>query len=337
MDNIWLIATVVISFCVTSVSGIWLLPILKKLKFGQNILEIGPKWHKSKQGTPTMGGVMIIIGVIIAVLAGFMLMKFGSELDSRPLSQVYKSRLIYGLILAIFYGLIGFADDYLKIIRKQNEGLTPRQKIILQVLFGVIYLALLYISGTRSTVIIIPFIGSWDIGIFYYLLAIFAILALSNAVNLTDGLDGLLSSVTFVVAMAYMIISAMLGIWEMDILAGAAAGACIGFLVWNFYPAKIFMGDTGSLFLGGVVIALAFGTGMPILVVLIGIIYVIEALSVVIQVLYFKATHGKRIFKMSPIHHHYEMCGYTEVQIVMAFTAVTAVFSAIAVWSVTLI
>ncbi len=236
-------------------------------------------------------------------------------------------------MLAIAFGLIGFTDDYLKVVRKQNEGLTPNQKLFLQLLFGIGYLALLHVSGNRSTVLVVPFVGMLDIGFLYYPFALFAILALSNAVNFTDGLDGLLSSVTFVVAIAYMILTAILGQWEMGILAAAMAGGCLGFLVWNFYPAKVFMGDTGSLFLSGLVIALCFGTGLPLFVLLIGVIYVVEMASVVIQMTYFKITHGKRIFKMSPIHHHFELCGYTEVQIVTAFALVTAAGSALAIWA----
>ena len=331
MDRIWIIMAVVLAFAITSISGMWLLPILRKLHFGQTILEIGPRWHKNKQGTPTMGGIMFIFGIVLSVVVSFLVMQVGEAPAPRPDSTAIKARLFYGLMLAIAFGLIGFADDYLKIVRKQNEGLTPNQKLFLQLLFGAGYLALLYVSGSRSTTLVIPFVGMLDIGILYYPFALFAILALSNAVNFTDGLDGLLSSVTFVVAIAYMILTALLGLWEMEILAAAMAGGCLGFLVWNFYPAKVFMGDTGSLFLGGLVIALCFGTGLPLFVVLIGLIYVVEMASVVIQMTYFKLTYGKRIFKMSPIHHHFELCGYTEVQIVAAFSLVTAVGSALAV------
>ncbi|MEG1942997.1 MAG: phospho-N-acetylmuramoyl-pentapeptide-transferase, partial [Angelakisella sp.] len=178
-----------------------------------------------------------------------------------------------------------------------------------------------------------PFMGYIDIGVLYYPFALFAMLALSNAVNFTDGIDGLLSSVTFVAGLAFMMIATMLHQWEMGIVAAAMAGGCLGFLVWNYHPAKVFMGDTGSLFLGGLIIALAFGTGLPMFVLLIGIIYVIEMASVVIQVSYFKITHGKRIFKMSPIHHHFEMCGWSEVKIVLVFTGITAAGSALAVWA----
>ena len=333
MDRIWIIMAVVLAFAITSISGMWLLPILRKLHFGQTILDIGPRWHKNKQGTPTMGGIMFIFGIVLSVVVSFLVMQLGPGDHSGPGSAIVKARLFYGLMLAIAFGLIGFTDDYLKVVRKQNEGLTPNQKLFLQLLFGAGYLALLYVSGSRSTTLVIPFVGMLDIGFFYYPFALFAILALSNAVNFTDGLDGLLSSVTFVVAIAYMILTALLGLWEMEILAAAMAGGCLGFLVWNFYPAKVFMGDTGSLFLSGLVIALCFGTELPLFVVLIGVIYVVEMASVVIQMTYFKLTHGKRIFKMSPIHHHFELCGYTEVQIVTAFALVTAAGSALAIFA----
>lgn len=337
MDKIWIILAVVLAFAITSISGMWLLPILRKLHFGQTILDIGPRWHKNKQGTPTMGGIMFIFGIVLSVVASFLLMQMGGGLPDRPDGAAIKARLFYGLMLAIAFGLIGFVDDYLKVVRKQNEGLTPNQKLFLQLLFGASYLGLLYISGSRSTALVVPFLGILDIGPFYYPFALFAILALSNAVNFTDGLDGLLSSVTFVVAIAYMILTVLLGQWELEILAGAMAGGCLGFLVWNFYPAKVFMGDTGSLFLSGLVIALCFGTGLPLFVLLIGVIYVVEMASVVIQMTYFKLTHGKRIFKMSPIHHHFELCGYTEVQIVTAFALTTAAGSALAIFAAILI
>ena len=337
MDRIWIIMAVVLAFAITSISGMWLLPILRKLHFGQTILDIGPRWHKNKQGTPTMGGIMFIFGIVLSVVASFLLMQMGGGLPDRPDGAAIKARLFYGLMLAIAFGLIGFVDDYLKVVRKQNEGLTPNQKLFLQLLFGASYLGLLYISGSRSTALVVPFLGILEIGPFYYPFALFAILALSNAVNFTDGLDGLLSSVTFVVAIAYMILTVLLGQWELEILAGAMAGGCLGFLVWNFYPAKVFMGDTGSLFLSGLVIALCFGTGLPLFVLLIGVIYVVEMASVVIQMTYFKLTHGKRIFKMSPIHHHFELCGYTEVQIVTAFALTTAAGSALAIFAAILI
>lgn len=325
------VVAIVLACMITAFCGLWLLPVLRKLHFGQTILEIGPSWHKGKQGTPTMGGLMFVIGIPIAIVVGYLFLQAKSVTEMDPQSRILRARMFYGVLLALFYGLIGFLDDYLKVVRKQNEGLNEKQKMGLQILFGIAYLVLLYISGTRSTAVTIPFIGTFDFGIFYYVFALFAIIALSNAVNFTDGLDGLLSSVTFVVGIGYLIFSIMLGMWEMSLLAGALAGGCIGFLFWNHYPARVFMGDTGSLFMSGMVIALAFGTGLPFFVIFFGIIYVVEVGSVLLQRMYFKATHGKRIFKMSPIHHHYEMCGYTEKQIVVMFSIVTAIGCALGI------
>ena len=316
------IVAVLLASVITAVGGFWLLPMLRRLHFGQTILEIGPKWHQGKQGTPTMGGLMFIIGIPIAVVVAYLFMHASTVGD--PMSAIMRARMFYGLVLALLFGAIGFLDDYLKVVKKQNEGLTEKQKMALQILFGAVYLLLLHISGTQSTMVTIPYIGTYDFGVFYYVFAMFAIIALSNAVNFTDGLDGLLSSVTLVLSIGYLIFCYLLGMGEMG-------SGCIGFLFWNHYPAKVFMGDTGSLFMSGMVIALAFGTGLPFFVVLFGIIYVIEIGSVVLQRCYFKLTHGKRIFKMSPIHHHFEMSGYTEKQIVVMFAVITAIGSALGI------
>ena len=333
MENIIIIVTMLLAFGFTALSGIWLLPILRKLKFGQTILDIGPKWHKNKQGTPTMGGIMFL-GIAVAIIAGFTTYKLSGNTNILGNEKIMNARLIYGLILAIGFGLIGFVDDYIKVVKKQNEGLTPKQKLVLQLIIGAFYLIMLYMSGDRWTTVVFPFIGQVDFGFGYYILAMFAILALSNAINFTDGIDGLLSSVTFVVGIAFMVISAMLGIFQMQIMSSALIGGCIGFLVWNFHPAKVFMGDTGSLFLSGIVIALTFGTGLPLFILLIGVIYLIEMLSVVIQMTYFKLTHGKRLFKMTPIHHSFEMSGYSENKIVMLFSLITAIGSVLAIVAV---
>ena len=306
------IVAVLLASVITAVGGFWLLPMLRRLHFGQTILEIGPKWHQGKQGTPTMGGLMFIIGIPIAVVVAYLFMHASTV--GNPMSAIMRARMFYGLVLALLFGAIGFLDDYLKVVKKQNEGLTEKQKMALQILFGAVYLLLLHISGTQSTMVTIPYIGTYDFGVFYYVFAMFAIIALSNAVNFTDGLDGLLSSVTLVLSIGYLIFCYLLGMGEMGIMAGALGGGCIGFLFWNHYPAKVFMGDTGSLFMSGMVIALAFGTG-----------------SVVLQRYYFKLTHGKRIFKMSPIHHHFEMSGYTEKQIVVMFAVITAIGSALGI------
>ena len=315
------IVAVLLASVITAVGGFWLLPMLRRLHFGQTILEIGPMWHQGKQGTPTMGGLMFIIGIPIAVVVAYLFMHASTVGD--PMSAIMRARMFYGLVLALLFGAIGFLDDYLKVVKKQNEGLTEKQKMALQILFGAVYLLLLHISGTQSTMVTIPYIGTYDFGVFYYVFAMFAIIALSNAVNFTDGLDGLLSSVTLVLSIGYLIFCYLLGMGEMGIMAGALGGGCIGFLFWNANPAKVFMGDTGSLFLGGAVCALAFGVDMPILLILIGIIYIVEILSVVLQVTYFKISHGKRIFKMAPIHHHFEMCGWNENKICFVFSGVT--------------
>ena len=322
------IVAVLLASVITAVGGFWLLPMLRRLHFGQTILEIGPKWHQGKQGTPTMGGLMFIIGIPIAVVVAYLFMHASTVGD--PMSAIMRARMFYGLVLALLFGAIGFLDDYLKVVKKQNEGLTEKQKMALQILFGAVYLLLLHISGTQSTMVTIPYIGTYDFGVFYYVFAMFAIIALSNAVNFTDGLDGLLSSVTLVLSIGYLIFCYLLGMGEMGIMAGALGGGCIGFLFWNHYPAKVFMGDTGSLFMSGMVIALAFGTGLPFFVVLFGIIYVIEIGSVVLQRCYFKLTHGKRIFKMTPIHHHFELCGWKEEKIVFVFTAITLIMCVLA-------
>ena len=317
------IVAVLLASVITAVGGFWLLPMLRRLHFGQTILEIGPKWHQGKQGTPTMGGLMFIIGIPIAVVVAYLFMHASTVGD--PMSAIMRARMFYGLVLALLFGAIGFLDDYLKVVKKQNEGLTEKQKMALQILFGAVYLLLLHISGTQSTMVTIPYIGTYDFGVFYYVFAMFAIIALSNAVNFTDGLDGLLSSVTLVLSIGYLIFCYLLGMGEMGIMAGALGGGCIGFLFWNHYPAKVFMGDTGSLFMSGMVIALAFGTGLPFFVVLFGIIYVIEIGSVVLQRCYFKLTHGKRIFKMTPIHHAFELRGWKEVKIDFFFSLIAII------------
>ena len=327
--TIKLITAFVLAFLFASAFGKYYVAWLRRIKAGQEIKENGPTWHMGKTGTPTMGGLMFIIGIPIAVVGAYLFMHASTVGD--PMSAIMRARMFYGLVLALLFGAIGFLDDYLKVVKKQNEGLTEKQKMALQILFGAVYLLLLHISGTQSTMVTIPYIGTYDFGVFYYVFAMFAIIALSNAVNFTDGLDGLLSSVTLVLSIGYLIFCYLLGMGEMGIMAGALGGGCIGFLFWNHYPAKVFMGDTGSLFMSGMVIALAFGTGLPFFVVLFGIIYVIEIGSVVLQRCYFKLTHGKRIFKMSPIHHHFEMSGYTEKQIVVMFAVITAIGSALGI------
>ena len=328
MNFIALLVTVVSAFLITSVIGMWLIPFLRRLHFGQTILDIGPAWHKSKQGTPTMGGIMFIAGITIAILAGWLTLEL-SEQGVADASAAGSFYLWGGLLMALAFGLIGFLDDYTSVVKKQNLGLKAGQKSLAQLLVAVVYLAAQQIFAP-TTSFWLPFIGDLDIGIFYYPLMLFIIVGTVNAVNLTDGIDGLDASVTMVAAMGFMVIASIAGFSQMNLLAAALAGGCLGFLVWNFHPAKVFMGDTGSLFLGGMVVALAFGLRRPVLLVFIGIVYVVETLSDIIQIGSVKLT-GKRVFKMAPIHHHFEMSGWSEVKIVAVFSAVTAVGCLIAV------
>ena len=241
-----------------------------------------------------------------------------------------QTKLLGGFLMAVGFGGVGFIDDYIKVVKKRNLGLNEKQKLILQFLVAGAYLLSLYLSG-GSSVTLIPFLGGVDLGIFYWVISLLGIVGMVNAVNFTDGIDGLNASVTFFASLIFMVIAGILGANGMGILAAATAGGCLGFLIWNFNPAKVFMGDTGSLFLGGMVCALGFGLNLPVLILPIGIIYIVEILSVVLQVTYFKATGGKRLFKMSPIHHHFEMCGWSEGKICAVFSLVTLLFGAFSV------
>ena len=324
-----LFMSAVLSFGVTALLGLWLIPFLRRLKYGQTILDIGPKWHKTKQGTPTMGGLMFIFGIVAAVSVCFV---WGAPTlpQGGGFSGILNTRMIAGLIMALIYALIGFIDDYVKVSKKQNLGLTAIQKLAFQFIAAAIYLWCIYSAGDRNTQLMIPFFDYIDFGIFYFPLCAVGIVYVVNSVNLTDGIDGLASCVTFVASLGFLAVSVMLDFSQIGLMSAATAGGCLGFLVYNFYPAKVFMGDTGSMFLGGMVVAMAFGVGMPMLLALAGIVYICESLSVVLQVISFKTT-GKRIFKMSPIHHHFEMSGFSEVQIVMTASMITLAGSALMV------
>ncbi len=333
MENISIAAAAVIAFAVSAITGKFLIPFLRRIKFGQTIKEIGPTWHKKKQGTPNMGGFLFIFGTVAGIAAGFILLAAGG---AASLSVVNNAKLFGGLGLALACGFIGFLDDYIKDVKKQNLGLRAKQKLAMQLLAAAAYLATIYLAGDTSTTVIFPFFGQIDFGLFYYPLMVLVILFVSNAVNLTDGIDGLAGSVTFIVCLAVLAMAGLLQLDGMGLYAGALAGGLLGFLIYNFYPAKVFMGDTGSMFLGGSVLALGFGINLPVLIAAFGIIYVIEALSVVLQVISFQTT-GKRIFKMSPIHHHFEMCGWSEKKIVGVFSLVTllgGIISVVAVFNI---
>ena len=318
MDIVLYCLAIVIAAVITGLLGYFMVPFLHKIKFGQTIREVGPSWHKNKQGTPTMGGIMFIIGSSVAavICIAFLWLNGGAE------TQLMLVKVMAGALMAVGFGIVGFLDDYISIKKHRNLGLTEIQKLILQfIIVGAYLLSVALAGGTTETVI--PFLGSVDLGFFYYILAAVFIVGMVNAVNFTDGIDGLNTSVTLVVALVFSVIAMLLNRAGLSLYAAAIVGAMIGFLFWNANPAKVFMGDTGSLFLGGAVCALAFGVNMPILLILIGIIYIVEILSVVLQVTYFKISHGKRIFKMAPIHHHFEMCGWNENKICFVFSGVT--------------
>lgn len=318
-------STVLASIIVTLIVGRFLIPELRKLKAGQSIREDGPTWHASKAGTPTMGGIMFIVGIGVAILI------FG-----------WKSMLtgdfnhLYLYLFALLYGLIGFVDDYCKVKHHRNEGLTARQKFLLQLLMAVAFLVLMRYEGLLTNQLYVPFFNvSFTVNwIVYLIFAAFVIVGTVNAVNLTDGVDGLAAGVTEVVALFFMFAAALWRATTLGLFADALAGSLGAFLVYNRHPAKVFMGDTGSLFLGGAVAALAFAFDMPLILIPVGIVYIAETLSDIIQVTYFKATHGKRIFKMAPLHHHLELSGWSEKKIVTVFMLVTAAGCALACWGI---
>ncbi len=296
-----------------------LIPVLKSRKIGQKIYEIGPRWHKGKEGTPIMGGLGFIIAAAVGlgVITGvYAYLGRASELLSVWLT----------FTLALLNGLIGFFDDYTKLIKKQNQGFLAWQKLVLQFLVAVAYLWAMSACGFIDTALEIPYFGiEIELGIFYYFLAVLFIAGMVNSVNLTDGIDGLCSSVTAVIG-AFFAVAAFVALKpELAILPATVIGGTVGFLMYNFYPAKIFMGDTGSLYLGGAAVGMAFLADEPLIILIAGIIYLIEVMSVILQVGYFKLTHGKRIFKMAPIHHHFEKCGWSEVKVVGVFTLITAI------------
>lgn len=324
MSSLYTSISAIIAFAITALLGIPMIPFLRRLKFGQTIREEGPAWHSKKQGTPTMGGLMFIIGTVVAVMICVPVYMVNTDAGEQMLSVI---RVLSGLLMAVAMGLVGFMDDFISIRKHRNLGLTEKQKLVLQFAIVIAYLASVRLAGGSSEMFI-PFIGVVDWGFAYYILAALLIVGMVNAVNFTDGIDGLNGTVTFVVSVGFLITAFVMNYMGIAILAAASAGACIGFLIWNFNPAKVFMGDTGSLFLGGIVCALGFGLNIPILIPLYGIIYIAEIVSVVLQVTYFKATKGKRLFKMSPIHHHFELCGWSEVKICAVFGLVSAIFCA---------
>ena len=298
--------------------GYLLLPVLHALKAGQSIREIGPTWHNKKAGTPMMGGLMFVLAVVICLLCNI------------PFVTDYS--VYFVLLLSLSFGAVGFVDDFTKLKKKQNEGLTSMQKLLLQLAVSALFLYIMYRNGSLSCALYIPFVDvSFQVHpLVYIFFAMFVMLGCDNAVNLTDGVDGLCGSVTIPVMIFFTAAAVAMGKFDLALMPAALTGALVAYLFYNWHPAKVFMGDTGSLFLGGAVCALAFALDMPLVLILVGFIYICETLSVILQVGYFKLTHGKRLFKMSPIHHHFEMCGWKEVKIVLIFTAITAVMCLLA-------
>jgi len=319
----------IISFAIAGSFGLILIPYLRKLKAGSHILEIGPAWHKSKEGTPLMGGFMFILSVPVAAWVAYICIKMYRQAHMMEMPEKAGLKLLLAVAVSMLFMLIGFADDYIKVVKKRNLGFSIKAKTILQVILICVYLAALHFLG-YSTEVVFPLIGAVGFGWLYYPIMGIAIYGVVNAVNFTDGVDGLLGSVTVVYAAAFTMIFVILDNWEMSALSMALAGGCLGFLIWNLHPAKVFMGDTGSMFLGGMVVALGIASGLELLIPLVGIIYIIELLSDVIQILSFKI-RKKRVFKMAPIHHHFELCGWSEYKILWVFSGITLAAGALGV------
>ncbi len=313
-----IIITALVSGVLSGGIGYFLIPLLRALKAGQSIREVGPTWHNNKAGTPMMGGIMFIAAVILCLLFHI------------PTMEDYS--VFYVLILALCFGFVGFLDDFTKMKFKRNLGLTSLQKMLLQMAVSAIYLYLLYSKGVMTCDIYIPFVNvSFYLHpIVYIFFAMFVMVGTVNSVNLTDGVDGLSSSVTVPVMIFFAAAAISMGKLDLALLPACLVAGLIAYLFYNWHPAKVFMGDTGSLFLGGVVCGMAFALDMPLILILVGFVYICETLSVIIQVAYFKATHGKRIFKMSPIHHHFELCGWKEEKIVIVFSSISAVMCILA-------
>ncbi len=313
-----ILITVIAGAALSGAIGWFLLPVLRALKAGQSIREVGPTWHNYKAGTPMMGGLMFIFGAILCLVGNLFTMQ--------------DFTVLYVLALALCFGLVGFLDDFFKLKFKRNLGLTSLQKAMLQMAVSALYLYLLYKQGVLSCDLYIPFVNVTLSAhpLVYIFFAMFVMVGCVNAVNLTDGVDGLCGSVTVPVMVFFTVTALAQGKLDLALLPASLAGGLIAYLFYNWHPAKVFMGDTGSLFLGGIVCALAFALDMPLVLILVGLVYIVETLSVILQVAYFKLTHGKRIFKMAPIHHHFEMCGWKEEKIVTVFAGVSVVMCIVA-------
>ena len=315
-----LILTCITAFIIGIVMGKITIPLLRALKAGQSIRDVGPEWHNVKQGTPTMGGVIFIVATLFALAADW------SSIQAGDLS------LVYLYLFALAYGLIGFVDDYIKVRKKRNLGLTALQKLVLQLAAAGVYLFALYENGRLSFDLYIPFANvTFPIPhVVYLLFAMFVIVACVNAVNLTDGIDGLATGVTMPVMLFFGMVALRMQDDAVAKFSLALFGGLTAFLCYNFHPARVFMGDTGSLLLGAAVCGAAFALDMPLILIVVGLVYIVETASVIIQVTYFKLTHGKRVFRMTPIHHHFEMGGWSEVKIFTVFTLLTVALCVLA-------
>ena len=313
------ILAIIIAFAISALLCPIVIPFLHKLKFGQQVRDDGPQAHLKKQGTPTMGGLIILTSIIITSI--FYIPRY--------------PKIIPVLFVTVGFGIIGFLDDYIKIVMKRSEGLNPKQKLLGQIVITGIFGWYLMTSGQVNTSMLIPFTGGFDngwyldLGILFLPALFIIVLGTDNGVNFTDGLDGLCTSVTILVATFFTIVAIgeNMGISP---ITGAVVGSLLCFLLVNVYPAKVFMSDTGSLALGGFVAASAYMMQMPIFIAIVGLIYLVEVLSVIIQVAYFKKTGGKRFFKMAPIHHHFELCGWSETRVVAVFSIITAILCLVA-------
>lgn len=310
------ILSILISFGISAVLCPVIIPFLKRLKFGQQVRDDGPKAHLKKAGTPTMGGLAILLAIVLTGLV---------FIEEYP-------KIIPVLFVTVGFGIVGFLDDYIKIVMKRSEGLNPKQKLIGQLVIAGIFCYYLVTRSGLGTGVVVPFTGGmrWEMPTWLFVAVFFvAMLGTDNGVNFTDGLDGLCSSVTVLVATFFT----MVAIGEksgIEPITGAVVGSLLGFLLFNVYPAKVFMGDTGSLALGGFVASAAYMLQMPIFIILVGFVYLAEVISVMIQVTYFKKTGGKRFFRMAPIHHHFELGGWSETRVVAVFSIVTAILCLVA-------
>ena len=311
----------ILVFGITAAGLKFFIPFLSSRKMGQKILDIGPRWHKNKEGTPTMGGIVFVFAAIISFFA-FLIMIDKEKIEIRHMVFAFNI-IIYALLNA----MIGLIDDFSKLRKSKNQGLTGKAKFAFQSIAALLFLLSMHFTIGISTKLYIPFFDVYvEMGALYYVIAFIALCGVVNSVNLTDGIDGLASSITLTVGVFFAIVNiVLLKDFVLSYFSAMIIGATLGFLVYNFYPAKIFMGDTGSLFLGALVVSLSFFIDNILLVLIYGFIFVCEALSDVLQVLYFKITKGKRLLKMAPLHHHFEKCGYNEVKIVLIFTLVNAV------------